>query len=137
MEDIINKTERILDNEFIIHRYLHDTLFLESKFDITTKFFYLDLYKNNILIKLIISSYLNIDGIINWNTHERPILKTKYKIIKNIDELSLEERNICNYIIKETLKVCREKEYIKFDTDKDIRRQISLSFNRPWYKYPG
>ena len=131
----IQDTERIITDDFIIHRNIYNGLFVESKFDILTKFFYLDICNNNILIKLIISSYSDI--IKNWDLEERPLLKIRYEFIKNIDELSIEEREICNFIIRETLKILREKKYIKFDTDKDIRRQISLSFKRPWYKYPG
>jgi len=132
----IQHTERIITEDFIIHRNIYNGLFVESKFDILTKFFYLDIYNNNVLVKLIISSCS--DSVIQkWDLEERPLLKIRYEFIKNIDELSIEEREICNFIIRETLKILREKKYIKFDTDKDIRRQIALSFKRPWYKYPG
>jgi len=137
LDSELRDIERVVNTNFIIHRIIHNGLYIESKFNIITKYLYLDLFSKSTIIRITVSCYSDINGIINWSKQDRPILKTYYSLIQNIDELSVEEINLLKIIIYDTLKICREKKYIKFDTDKDFRRQISLSINRDWYKYPG
>ena len=127
------------NENYISHIFNDSDTSYESTFNMNNKN-YLIYFNNiikNIYIKIIISPRNVKHELHYWYTIERPFLKINFKEIDHLELLDTSEIDIIKFIINKTLKVCRDQNIIKFDTDKDIRREVSLAFNSSWYPFPG
>ena len=125
-----NITQYFIDIDNSTYEILFNTI--NKQFEL----YFINISKN-INIKIIIGPKYLIEETDEWYKSDRPFLRTYYYNIDNVNLINDKEINILKYLINDTLKVCRENNKINFDTDKDIRRQISLTLSKNWYLYPG
>jgi len=125
-----NITQYFIDIDNSTYEILFNTI--NKQFEL----YFININKN-INIKIIIGPKYLIEETDEWYKSDRPFLRTYYYNIDNVNLINDKEINILKYLINDTLKVCRENNKMNFDTDKDIRRQISLTLSKNWYLYPG
>lgn len=126
-------------NSVIVQTINLDHTIFETLFNLSNKQLQLYILDKNKTIKINIivgPLMVNQESDLWYNIH-RPILKTHFNITQNINLLDNNQKNVTKTIIYNILKYCRDNNIIKFDTDKDFRRAISLSLNCDWYPYPG
>ena len=133
-----NKCVLTVNSTNITHHYIDNIITCEILFNIITKNFqlYFINIEKYINIKIIIGPKYSVDETSLWYTINRPVLTTHFSVIENIRLISDNEIDLLKHLINTTLKVCRDTN-MRFDTDKDIRRKISLKLSTDWYPYPG
>ena len=146
IEHLHNDIEYNYHNNIIQYLYFKKYTLCEITFNNITKqlnFNYIKFNKNEYLSKDILRSFNILIGahfiadIDVWKLIKRPTIKQYYYKEYNLDTISEIDIQLIKEIIRLTLKKCREKNYIYFDTDKDIRRCISINLKKTWYPFPG
>jgi hypothetical protein len=141
-ENIRNIKVSHIEDYLVILSLNNSNFILETVFNYNTKQFIFTFLKNDTNIFSSIKFCIGPRNKKNafskyWEADERPNLYSIFSEVNNIEKLCNIDIKLIKFIIIETLSECKTRNYIQFDTSKDIRRQISLILNKKWYPFPG